>query len=103
MDTKHIPNLQKDQSQDELLNKFIISDEDIYAAMKEIPGYLDITASDFKELYTYSFRHALDRLINSIRAADIMNQKPTWSGTAGSCLVVDRRVPGNCRRFLKPL
>ena len=52
--------------------KFIPSDEDIYEAMKEIPGYLDITASDFRELYAYSYRHAMDRLISSVRAGDIM-------------------------------
>lgn len=55
--------------------RFAIADEDVYAAMKEIPGYLDITASDFKELYAHSYRHALDRLINSVRAADIMTRE----------------------------
>jgi CBS domain-containing protein len=40
--------------------------------MKEIPGYLDITTSDFKELYAHSYRHAIDRLINSVTAKDIM-------------------------------
>lgn len=54
--------------------KFTMSDEDIYEAMKEIPGYLDITASDFKELYAHSYRHALDRIINSVRAEDIMTR-----------------------------
>lgn len=52
-----------------------ISDEDIYAAMKEIPGYLDITAGDFKELYIHSYRQALDRIINSVRARDIMTRE----------------------------
>ena len=28
-----------------------ISDEDIFEAMKEIRGYLDITPGDFKEIY----------------------------------------------------
>lgn len=55
--------------------KFAMSDEDIYAAMKEIPGYLDITAGDFKELYAHSYRHALDRIINSVRAEDIMTRE----------------------------
>ena len=54
--------------------KFTMSDDDIYEAMKEIPGYLDITASDFKELYAHSYRHALDRIINSVRAEDIMTR-----------------------------
>lgn len=62
--------------------KFDMSDEDIYAAMKEIPGYLDITASDFKELYAYSYRHAMDRLINSVRAGDIMTRKVVTAGLA---------------------
>lgn len=55
--------------------KSAISDDDIYEAMKEIPGYLDITTSDFKELYNHSYRHALDRLINSVRAGDIMTKE----------------------------
>jgi len=59
---------------DAIPKKFKISDEDIHAAMKEIPGYLDITTSDFKELYSHSYRHALDRLINSVKAGDIMTK-----------------------------
>ncbi|MCL7489186.1 MAG: CBS domain-containing protein [Desulfobulbaceae bacterium] len=58
----------------EIPEKFKISDEDIHAAMKEIPGYLDITTSDFRELYSHSYRHALDRVINSVRAGDIMTR-----------------------------
>lgn len=56
-------------------DKLAISEEDIYEAMKEIPGYLDITASDFKELYAHAYRHALDRALNSVRAEDIMTRK----------------------------
>jgi hypothetical protein len=36
-----------------------ISEDDIYAAMKEIPGYLDITPGDFKELYVHAYQHAI--------------------------------------------
>ncbi|MDW7771365.1 MAG: CBS domain-containing protein [Desulfobulbaceae bacterium] len=63
-----------------LSEQFIISDEDIHEAMKEISGYLDITAADFKELYAYSYRHALDRLINSVRAGDIMTRNVVTVG-----------------------
>lgn len=55
--------------------RFSISDEDIHGAMKDIPGYLDITTGDFKELYAHSYRHALDRIINSVRAGDVMTRK----------------------------
>ena len=49
-----------------------ISNEDILEAMKEIPGYLDITPKDFLELYHKAYRHALDRLKSAIKAKHIM-------------------------------
>jgi len=49
-----------------------ISDQDIYEAMKEIPGYLDITPGDFKELYKLVYRHTLQRICASVKAADLM-------------------------------
>ncbi|OGQ97311.1 MAG: hypothetical protein A2521_16060 [Deltaproteobacteria bacterium RIFOXYD12_FULL_57_12] len=55
--------------------RLALSDEDIYEAMKHIQGYLDITASDFKELYQLSYRHALERMSTSIPAADIMSRQ----------------------------
>jgi len=51
-----------------------ISDQDIYQAMKEIPGYLDITPGDFKELYTLVYRHTLQRIAESVKASDIMTR-----------------------------
>lgn len=35
--------------------KIDISDEDILDAMKNIPGYLDITPGDFRELYKFAY------------------------------------------------
>ncbi|MDP2646928.1 MAG: CBS domain-containing protein [Desulfobacterales bacterium] len=52
-----------------------ISDEDIFEAMKEIRGYLDITPGDFKEIYGFAFRQAYKRLTQTIRAKDIMTSK----------------------------
>jgi len=49
-----------------------LSEEDILAAMKSIHGYLDITPSDFKEVYGIAFRHAIERLSNMVKAGDIM-------------------------------
>jgi CBS domain-containing membrane protein len=49
-----------------------ISDSDIFAAMKEIQGYLDITPSDLKEIYRHAFRHAHERIHRPIKAAEIM-------------------------------
>ena len=52
-----------------------ITDEDIVEAMKKIPGYLDITPSDFMEIYGVAFKHALSRLKDAIKAEEIMTQK----------------------------
>ena len=38
-----------------------ISDSDIYEAMEEIPGYLDITPEDFREIYRHAFQHAYQK------------------------------------------
>ena len=40
--------------------------------MQAIPGYLDITPGDFKEVYRLAFQHALERLSRAVTAAEIM-------------------------------
>jgi CBS domain-containing membrane protein len=49
-----------------------LKDEDIFEAMRAIPGYLDITPGDFKEVYRLAFAHALERLNRAVTAAQIM-------------------------------
>ncbi len=49
-----------------------ISDDDIFTAMREISGYLDITPSDFKELYLKAYQHALSRLTRVVRVKEVM-------------------------------
>ena len=51
-----------------------ISDDDIYEAMKDIQGYLDITPADLKEIYKFAYRHALERITSSVKAIDIMTR-----------------------------
>jgi CBS domain-containing membrane protein len=49
-----------------------ISDGDIFSAMREISGYLDITPSDFKELYLKAYHHALSRLTRTVKVKEVM-------------------------------
>jgi len=51
-----------------------ISDDDVYEAMKDISGYLDITPGDFKEVYLRAFQHAVGRLTRSLKAKDVMTR-----------------------------
>ena len=39
-----------------------------------IPGYLDITPGDFKEIYLLAFQQALERLRRDVNAAEIMTR-----------------------------
>jgi CBS domain-containing membrane protein len=55
-----------------------LKEEDIFAAMGEIPGYLDITPRDFKEIYALAFRHALERLSREVTVAEIMTREVVW-------------------------
>lgn len=51
-----------------------LADEDIFAAMKRMQGYIDITPADFKEIYRFAFNHAVDRIARSVTAKDVMTQ-----------------------------
>ena len=52
-----------------------IKEEDIMTAMGEIPGYLDITPGDFKEIYLLAFQHALERLSREVAVGEIMTRE----------------------------
>lgn len=49
-----------------------LSDEDILDAMRQIPGYLDISTGDFRAIYHLAHRHSLDRLFRRVRAGRLM-------------------------------
>jgi CBS domain-containing membrane protein len=55
--------------------KIDLKEEDIFAAMRQIPGYLDITPGDFKEIYALAFQHALERLNREVTVAEIMTRE----------------------------
>ncbi|MGE5155456.1 MAG: HPP family protein, partial [Bdellovibrio bacteriovorus] len=47
-------------------------EEDVAEAMRDIPGYLDISPQDFRELYRASATHALERLAGNPVARSLM-------------------------------
>lgn len=52
-----------------------LSDDDILDAMKHIPGYIDISTEDFREIYHLAHRHAVERLFGRVRAESLMRTK----------------------------
>lgn len=51
-----------------------LNDDDVYDAMGRLPGYLDITTDDFRDLYRLAYGHAIERLVGGLRARDLMRQ-----------------------------
>jgi len=49
-----------------------LKENDIYEAMKLIPGYLDITPGDFKAVYRLAYAQALERLSRAVTAREVM-------------------------------
>ena len=49
-----------------------LTDDDCYEAMREIPGYLDISLEDFREVYRLALAHAAGRLTGGLTAGDLM-------------------------------
>ncbi len=49
-----------------------ISEEDIFDAMSRISGYVDISTEDFREVYRLAYGHAIERLVGTVKARDIM-------------------------------
>lgn len=49
-----------------------LTDDDILDAMQHIPGYLDISAEDFRAIYHLAYRHALERLFKGVVVGRIM-------------------------------
>jgi CBS domain-containing membrane protein len=49
-----------------------LSDDDVYDAMRRIPGYLDITTEDFRLVYHLAHEHAVTRFLRSRHAHDVM-------------------------------
>ena len=52
-----------------------LQEDDIVAAMERIPGYLDITPRDFKEIYVLAYQHALERLSREVAVGEIMTRE----------------------------
>lgn len=76
-----------------------IAEPDILAAMKDIQGYIDITPGDFKEVFQVAYRHAVQRIRDSLQAGDIMTRPVHCVGLAmdlqqAAARMAERRISG---------
>jgi CBS-domain-containing membrane protein len=76
-----------------------ISEQDVLKAMQSIPGYLDITPGDFKEIYRAAYALALQRLLTSLTAVDLMTAPvelvdEEMDLVKAAALLAERRISG---------
>ncbi len=50
----------------------VLTDEDVYEAMRMIPGYLDISLADFRDIYLQAFQHAKARIRKTLKVESVM-------------------------------
>lgn len=72
-----------------------ITEDDIYEAMKKIPGYLDITPSDGMVLYRAAFDHAMSTLKNAIKADQVMTRKVVTVNEDTTLMEVAKKMADN--------
>lgn len=51
-----------------------LTEEDIFRAMSEIPGHLDISLGDFREIYIKAYEQAIKRFTSPIKCSEIMTR-----------------------------
>jgi CBS-domain-containing membrane protein len=76
-----------------------IFEPDIIAAMKDIQGYIDISPGDFKEIFQVAYRHAVQRIKDSLTAKDIMTSPVHCVGLEmdlmqAAAFMADKRISG---------
>jgi CBS-domain-containing membrane protein len=49
-----------------------LSDEEIVGAMREMAGYIDVTARDLREIYRRAYPRAVERSLRGLRAGELM-------------------------------
>lgn len=57
------------------LNSCGLSDEDLYAALREMKAYVDITEDDLKKIYEIALRHAQERVALQMPVRAVMSKR----------------------------
>lgn len=87
------------ETEDRDLGAIEIVEPDILAAMKDIQGYIDISPGDFREIFQVAYRHAVQRIQNSLTAKDIMTTPVHCIGLEmdlqqAAAFMADKRISG---------
>ncbi len=93
MPDPHDPEPDRPAADEMPVDALVLDDEDVFDAMRQIPGYLDISTEDFRAIYRLAHAHARQRRLHELRALDLMLPDirplaPDWSlKAAAECLL----------------
>ncbi len=68
-----------------------VSDLDIFDAMKEMSGYIDITLEDFREIYLHAYMHAHKKVNAGKSSASVSKKQEPLSGREHSVISEKKR------------
>lgn len=80
-------------------NDALFSEDDVMRAMREIPGYIDVTPGDFKIIFTRAYAFARKKMLHDTRAGAIMQRPAVCIGQDQSiaeliALLAERCISG---------
>jgi CBS domain-containing protein len=75
-----------------------LPDDDLVGAMREIPGYVDVTVADLREIFRRAYPRAVERRVRGLRAGDLMRAdacalRPEMAATDAAALLAAQGVP----------
>jgi CBS-domain-containing membrane protein len=74
-----------------------LPDDDLVGAMREIPGYIDVTVADLREIFRRAYPRAVERKVRGLRAGDLMRPatgalRPEMAAIDGAALLAAQGV-----------
>ena len=74
-----------------------LPDDDLVGAMREIPGYIDVTVADLREIFRRAYPRAVERKVRGLRAGDLMRAdtralQPEMAATDAAALLAAQGV-----------
>lgn len=71
-----------------------LSEEDLYEALGDLSGYVDVTPGDLREIYRRAWKHAGERLTRSLRVRDVMTREVVTVARGASAAEVAEAMAG---------
>ncbi|MBI5444798.1 MAG: CBS domain-containing protein [Deltaproteobacteria bacterium] len=73
-----------------------LSEEDLYDALGELSGYVDVTPGDLRKIYELAWKHASQRLRRAVRVNEVMTRDVATVDRGAPAAEVAERMAERC-------